>query len=256
MQELTRLGKTYVISDVHGCYDQFIQLLEKIKFSDNDRLILLGDLVDRGPRSCKLLSFIMGKPNIYPILGNHDYFAFKNLRWLTTTFSVESTKKIDKDSLEIFFEWFKDGGESTVNEFRTLNDSQRQKIIEFISEFYFYKEWTVNGRKFVLVRAGINDFYPNKPMIDYEFYDLIFDHPDYQVKYFPDRFLVTGHTPTPIVRKLVGQSNGNDGDDLIFRTHNHIAIDSGCVYGGRLAALCLDDLSEYYVDGPIIPKKA
>lgn len=250
MEKPSGLGRTYVISDVHGCYDQFIQLLEKIKFSDKDRLILLGDLVDRGPHSCKLLRFVMQSPNIYPILGNHDYFAYKNLRWLTSTFSADSTKKIDRDSVEIFFEWVKDGGESTVNEFRMLNGNQRQQIIEFLSEFYFYKELTVNERKFVLVHAGIENFQRNKPMIDYEFYDLIFEHPNYQVEYFPDRFLVTGHTPTRIIRKLVGQSNNDGNDDLIFRTHHHIAIDSGCVYGGRLAALCLDDLSEYYVDGP------
>lgn len=136
-----------------------------------------------------------------------------------------------------------------------LSTVQRQEIIDFISEFYFYKELTVNGQKFVLVHAGINDFQKNKPMIDYEFYDLIFDHPDYQTQYFPDKFLVTGHTPTPVIRKMMGQLSNDGSDDLIFQANHHIAIDCGCAYGGRLAALCLDDLSEYYVDGPILENK-
>lgn len=104
MKEQDVLGKTYVISDVHGCYEQFIQLIEKINFSDDDRLILLGDLVDRGPSGCQLLRYIMQKSNIYPILGNHDFFAFKNFRWLTKTFTTDHIEKIDKDSLEIFYE--------------------------------------------------------------------------------------------------------------------------------------------------------
>ena len=39
----------YVISDLHGCYDKYIKMLEKINFGDNDYLYILGDIVDRGP---------------------------------------------------------------------------------------------------------------------------------------------------------------------------------------------------------------
>lgn len=45
----------YVISDVHGRYDLFIKMLDKISFSDNDTLYLLGDMIDRGPDGIKLL---------------------------------------------------------------------------------------------------------------------------------------------------------------------------------------------------------
>lgn len=55
---------TYVISDVHGEYDLFIKLLEKIKFSDSDKIIICGDVVDKGPDSVKLLKYVLSKPNI------------------------------------------------------------------------------------------------------------------------------------------------------------------------------------------------
>ena len=43
---------TYVIGDVHGCFDQFIRLLEKINYdTSNDQIILTGDLINRGPKS-------------------------------------------------------------------------------------------------------------------------------------------------------------------------------------------------------------
>ena len=45
----------YVMSDLHGRYDLFLRMLEKISFSDCDTLYLLGDLIDRGPDGIKLI---------------------------------------------------------------------------------------------------------------------------------------------------------------------------------------------------------
>ena len=39
----------YIIADIHGCYNEYINLLKKIKFTDKDTLYILGDVVDRGP---------------------------------------------------------------------------------------------------------------------------------------------------------------------------------------------------------------
>lgn len=43
----------YIISDIHGCFDQYQKLLEKINFSSEDKLYVLGDAADRGPESIK-----------------------------------------------------------------------------------------------------------------------------------------------------------------------------------------------------------
>ena len=43
----------YLISDIHGCFDQYQTLLAKIGFSDKDELYVLGDVVDRGPEPIK-----------------------------------------------------------------------------------------------------------------------------------------------------------------------------------------------------------
>ena len=50
---------TYVISDIHGEYDKFITLLEKIDLKDSDTLYILGDVVDRGPNPVKTLLKLM-----------------------------------------------------------------------------------------------------------------------------------------------------------------------------------------------------
>ena len=65
----------YVIGDVHGCFQQFINLLEKINYNkNNDKIILTGDLVNRGPESLPVLNYCMADQNITTVLGNHDLY--------------------------------------------------------------------------------------------------------------------------------------------------------------------------------------
>ena len=59
----------YVISDIHGEYDLFMKMLEKIKFQDTDTLYILGDILDRGPNPIQLLRRLMEMPNAIPIVG-------------------------------------------------------------------------------------------------------------------------------------------------------------------------------------------
>ncbi|MGF7444119.1 bis(5'-nucleosyl)-tetraphosphatase (symmetrical) ApaH, partial [Klebsiella michiganensis] len=65
---------TYLIGDVHGCYDELIALLEQVEFNpETDTLWLTGDLVARGPGSLEVLRFVkqLGD-SVRLVLGNHD----------------------------------------------------------------------------------------------------------------------------------------------------------------------------------------
>lgn len=67
---------TYVIGDIHGCYNELRYLIKKISFNyDTDKLIFVGDLVNRGPQSLEVLRFIksLGR-NAEVVLGNHDLY--------------------------------------------------------------------------------------------------------------------------------------------------------------------------------------
>lgn len=63
--------RTIVVGDLHGCWEELLDLLEKVKFDPKaDRLIALGDLVDRGPSSRAVIEII--RQNGTSIMGNHD----------------------------------------------------------------------------------------------------------------------------------------------------------------------------------------
>ena len=72
----------YVISDIHGCYDQFRALTERIGIRASDTLYILGDCVDKGPEPVRVLQDLAARDNVTILMGNHDAAALKVLRRL------------------------------------------------------------------------------------------------------------------------------------------------------------------------------
>jgi serine/threonine protein phosphatase 1 len=64
--------RTFVIGDIHGCYDELIKLIEKIGFTDDDLLISVGDIVDRGNQSKEVYEFFLNRPHTKVLVGNHE----------------------------------------------------------------------------------------------------------------------------------------------------------------------------------------
>jgi serine/threonine protein phosphatase 1 len=66
----------YVISDIHGCRKTLVRLIQRINPSSKDALFFLGDYIDRGPDSSRVLDYIMSLEqsghNIYTLRGNHE----------------------------------------------------------------------------------------------------------------------------------------------------------------------------------------
>ncbi len=231
---------TYVISDIHGGYDQFIELLELMQLRETDNLYILGDIVDRGPHPIKTLLKLMEMPNVVCIVGNHELMALDGLRFLNTQITTESVDSIDAELLGNLIDWQRNGSETTIEEFKQLDQEMRREVLSFIMEFSMYEELTVNGQKYLLVHAGLGDYSPEKGIEDYSLKNLVWDRADYDTQYFDDTIVITGHTPTQLIE-------GNPNLGRIYKHLNHIAIDCGCgMPGGRLAAICLETGKAFY----------
>lgn len=230
----------YVMSDLHGCYDKYLQMLKKIKFNSEDTLYVLGDSIDRGDDGIKILLDMMNRPNVVPMLGNHEYMAYSVLK----KFNVEITaynynSHLDAEAIEMYENWMFNGGITTSQAFAKLDKATRDNIMEYLGEFELYEELEVNGNSFVLVHGGLVGFEEDKDLSEYDIHDIIWGRCDYARQYYKDKYLVTGHTPTyNIDENYRGK---------IYRRNNHIAIDCGAIYGGTLGCICLDTLEEFYV---------
>ena len=70
---------TYAISDIHGCYDKYIEMLQTINFSSEDTLYILGDMIDRGPDGFKIMLDAASRSNVVGLMGNHEAMALEAL---------------------------------------------------------------------------------------------------------------------------------------------------------------------------------
>lgn len=231
---------TYVISDIHGEYNMFIDLLEKIRLQEEDTLYVLGDILDRGPHPIKVIFKLMEMPNAICLIGNHELMALECLEFLQKEITDKSIDELDGKMLDNLSTWQYNGSRTTIDEFRALSRDMRQEVIDFIKEFLIYEELTIAGKDYLLVHAGLGNYSPDKDIEDYSLQELVWDRADYNTKYFEDVYVVTGHTPTQTIQ-------GNPKPGYIYRANNHIAVDCGaCFPGGRLSAICLDTGEEFY----------
>ena len=80
----------YCVSDIHGDYRRYRELLDRLSPGAQDTLYVLGDVVDRGPDSMRVLLHMMRCSNIRPLVGNHEYMALRCLRFLTEEITEET----------------------------------------------------------------------------------------------------------------------------------------------------------------------
>ncbi len=66
------MGRTIVVGDIHGCYDELQDLLERIAFGAEDRVVCVGDLVVKGEKNREVLDLFMSDERFSSVLGNHD----------------------------------------------------------------------------------------------------------------------------------------------------------------------------------------
>lgn len=224
---------TYVMSDLHGQYDKYTELLDTIGFKKSDTLFILGDVCDYGPAPIKILEDMMARPNVFPIMGSADLRALR----LLSKMNSDEAKNDPTFRLE-FAKWLQEGGMTTVTAFRALDEESQADILDYIrEEFVAYDEIEVGGTTYLLVHAGVPEDTDDLDACEVE--ELTDREADFSKEFFSDKILITGHTPTYM------QSEDHRG--RIYRRNGQIGIDCGAGENIALGCLCLDNGKEYYV---------
>lgn len=224
----------YVMSDIHGCYEEYIEMLKKIMFSENDTLYILGDVVDRGPQGIKVLLDIAERKNVKLLKGNHDQEAAILLENIYQLFQDAPPREL----VDLYKMWLADGGSTTMKEFLEYPSEQQKKALKVLKDALLITEIIVNSECYILAHS-VPSFESKDKHPNWEEEEILLGEPDYEKEYFDDKYIITGHTPTGFIEK--------DSVGRIWQKNRHIAIDCGVVFGKTLGCLCLDSMEEYYV---------
>jgi serine/threonine protein phosphatase 1 len=234
------------MSDIHGCFYEFLAMLDKINFSEKDTLYVLGDYVDRGLYPFELLFDVMNRPNVVSIYGNHDYRFFKIISCMPENADIDNFMQYLDDECQGFIApYLEYGGYITLEKFFELTTIEKKEITKFLSTFLPYKELELANGSFILTHSGLKNFDPEKPLDYYNIQDFIWDRSPIETTYYNTKILIFGHTPTFYYKTTE--------PGKILKTNTFINVDCGCVYGkpkGSLGCLALDTMEEYYIESP------
>ena len=231
----------YVISDIHGDFQNFMKMLKKIEFSDKDTMYVIGDIFDKGTENIKLYRYVRDAQNMILIKGNHEYLCE---RYLTGEISAEV--------------WDTCGGKNSRAEVDQLSQREKEILYEYLEHLPIYIKLEIFGKEYFLTHSGYNADFCVKDektgLVDIEQSVNLAVRENQErylfsddIHYIPssihfNRPLIVGHYPTTMID---GYNQAN-----IYHGKKYIDIDTGNQNrkeGGRLACMCLDNWKEFYV---------
>lgn len=210
--------RVFIVGDIHGCLRMLQALMEKVQWRrDVDRLIFLGDYIDRGEDSCGVIEYIMGISEnsscVECLMGNHERIFLDFIE--------------GKDVSTFFL----NGGTSTLSSYRMFQQKSGNSLIPetHIGFLRSLKPW-VELDDYYVVHAGMR---PGAGLENQSQEDLLWirDSFIFSTYRFKKR-IIFGHTP--FSRPLVME--------------NKIGLDTGAVYGNRLTCLELPSFKFYSVE--------
>lgn len=256
---------TYVLSDIHGRLKTLDRLLERASLGADDRLYILGDMVDRGPDPVGVMQLCRSLANTEVLLGNHEQ--------LMLDFFGHATE------MAATLNWAINGGLTTAKGLAHLKNQERDDLLDWVRSLKRWKVAEAGGRTYILVHAGVLTEklppdaagHPEAALAAQEPDDLIWVREGYLDR--PTGLLdkegngpviVGGHTPTVLAETLadVCDRPALDADErcqmlslgateATGMAADRLVIDCGAgsvPEHGRLLLLRLDDRAELYED--------
>lgn len=203
-------GRIIAIGDIHGCYQEFAELLDRVELRKDDQLILLGDLINRGPDSNKVIDLARANRAL-ALLGNHElrllnYRKSRDTAFLKET-DLETYEKLRPD------DWAFLAAMPLTHHIEELN------TVFVHGGFLPNEPWQKQPAQ-VVTRIQVIDA-EGKPRKRAECEDC----PAWADLWSGPPFVVYGHTPRPEIYKLKWS----------------VGIDTACAMGGYLTAYILPE---------------
>src|SRR5215203_6928174 len=198
------MSRTIVVGDIHGCYDELMQMLETAGFAQDDQVVCVGDLVTKGPKNREVLELFMTDARFRTVIGNHD-LALRR-KWHGEKVKLKASQKVLHKELK----------------------SEKEKYLPFLNKLPFMIDLGTH----LVVHAGLR---PDVALYSQTSEDMTLlrtlgkdreSHdgtPWYDV-YDGQKVVLFGHWPAPEVR----------------RGKKAIGLDTGCVYGYNLTAYIIE----------------
>ena len=231
------MTNTFVIGDIHGGLQALHQVLERSQVTREDTLIFLGDFVDGWSESPQVLDFLIEldkKQTCIFIRGNHDDLLLNYLK--TNSYHQE---------------WFKHGGQSTIDCYQKVSAVERKRHIEFLEGL---KDYYLDDQNRLFIHAG----FTNMNGIDFEYFPKLFywDRTLWETAlslnptlskdsiFYPKRLKIydeiyIGHTPTTRINETIPINKA-----CIWN------IDTGAAFVGPLTILNVKT-KEYWQSEPL-----
>jgi serine/threonine protein phosphatase 1 len=224
-----------VIGDIHGCFRSFKKLVEEeLRLKKSDTLYLLGDYIDRGPRSKQVIDYIIDMQDagydINPIRGNHEEMF------------LDAYRNMSNEGLLL---WIMNGAESTLESYGIEFISEQgigvlkqlpEEHVAFMRNLPYY----IMLDDYIIVHAGIN-YTADEPYKDFRSMVWCRDCSN-DIEKSGERTIIHGHTPIPLSALEEDELKGNP----------QVNLDTGCVYKeftgmGNLTAMDIDNQRLYSV---------
>jgi predicted phosphodiesterase len=203
-------GRLIAIGDIHGCHVEFAELLAQLSLTKEDRVVLLGDLINRGPDSCRVLD-LARSTRATSLLGNHEL----RLLHYRKTGDKKYLKEQDLDTFTKLqpADWDYLEGMPLTFEEPELN------VVFVHGGFLPGEPWAKQGAEIVTrIQIVRSDGKPGKRAEEP-------GAPLWAELWSGPPFVVYGHTPRPYIYKLKWS----------------VGLDTGCVMGGHLTAYILPE---------------
>jgi predicted phosphodiesterase len=203
-------GRLIAVGDIHGCHKEFEDLLDKLDLRKDDRLVLLGDLISRGPDSGKVVALAREHATA-SLLGNHE---LRHLNYRRTD-DPTHLKKYDHATLEQLRgkDW------DYLESMQLTYEDKELGVVLVHGGFLPDRPWQKQPARIVTrIQVVGKDGEPHKR-------SELPDAPHWSTLWEGPPFVVYGHTPRPD----------------ISRTKWTLGIDTSCVLGGSLTAYILPE---------------